>query len=101
MLLPRLSTIPQQLFGGSRLCVGVVRRAHGLQVHRDNERNNPDTPFQFTSENLEKINVLLNNFPEGHKVSESGGSWMASKWLRAGMSTFYGNWSISNKKLNL
>ncbi|KAL3098005.1 hypothetical protein niasHT_027550 [Heterodera trifolii] len=41
--------------------------AHGLQVHRDNERNNPNTPFQFTEVNLAKITALLNNFPEGHK----------------------------------
>ena len=43
--------------------------AHGLQVHRDNEHNNPDTPFQFTPENMKKIEVLVQNFPDGHKAA--------------------------------
>uniref|UniRef100_A0A914GUD4 NADH dehydrogenase [ubiquinone] flavoprotein 2, mitochondrial n=1 Tax=Globodera rostochiensis TaxID=31243 RepID=A0A914GUD4_GLORO len=54
---------------GSGIVVHPLRRyaAHGLQVHRDNERNNPNTPFQFTAANMAKITALLNNFPEGHK----------------------------------
>jgi NADH dehydrogenase (ubiquinone) flavoprotein 2 len=42
--------------------------SHGLAVHRDSEKNNPKTPFQFTSESMKKIDAILNNYPEGHKV---------------------------------
>uniref|UniRef100_A0A914XVY0 NADH dehydrogenase [ubiquinone] flavoprotein 2, mitochondrial n=1 Tax=Panagrolaimus superbus TaxID=310955 RepID=A0A914XVY0_9BILA len=42
--------------------------SHGLAVHRDSEKNNPKTPFQFTPESMKKIDAVLNNYPEGHKV---------------------------------
>lgn len=42
--------------------------SHGLAVHRDSEMNNPKTPFQFTPESMKKIDAVLNNYPEGHKV---------------------------------
>ncbi|XP_035271884.1 NADH dehydrogenase [ubiquinone] flavoprotein 2, mitochondrial isoform X2 [Anguilla anguilla] len=35
--------------------------------HRDTTDNNPDTPFEFTPENLERIEAIIKNYPEGHK----------------------------------
>ncbi|NXR98116.1 NDUV2 dehydrogenase, partial [Oxylabes madagascariensis] len=35
--------------------------------HRDSPENNPDTPFEFTPENLKRIEAIINNYPEGHK----------------------------------
>jgi len=38
-----------------------------LFVHRDSDYNNPDTPFEFTPENLQRANDLVKNYPEGHE----------------------------------
>lgn len=38
-----------------------------LFVHRDTPQNNPDVPFQFTKENIERANAIINIYPEGHK----------------------------------
>ena len=35
--------------------------------HRDTPDNNPDTPFDFTPENYEKINIILSKYPENYK----------------------------------
>nr|XP_014122296.1 NADH dehydrogenase [ubiquinone] flavoprotein 2, mitochondrial [Zonotrichia albicollis] len=44
------------------------RNASGaLFVHRDSPENNPDTPFEFTPDNLKRIDAIINNYPEGHK----------------------------------
>ena len=40
-----------------------------LFVHRDSPQNNPDTPFEFTSENLKRIDGIVANYPEGHKAA--------------------------------
>ncbi|XP_015669754.1 NADH dehydrogenase [ubiquinone] flavoprotein 2, mitochondrial [Protobothrops mucrosquamatus] len=40
-----------------------------LFVHRDTPENNPSTPFDFTPENYKRIDVIVNNYPEGHKSS--------------------------------
>lgn len=37
--------------------------------HRDTPDNNPDTPFDFTPENYEKINIILSKYPENYKAS--------------------------------
>ena len=31
--------------------------------------NNADTPFSFTALNKKSVDVILNNYPEGHKVA--------------------------------
>ncbi|XP_067887361.1 NADH dehydrogenase [ubiquinone] flavoprotein 2, mitochondrial isoform X1 [Heterodontus francisci] len=36
-------------------------------VHRDTPDNNQDTPFDFTPENYKRLDVILSNYPEGHK----------------------------------
>lgn len=38
-----------------------------LFVHRDDTKNNADTPFEFTAENLKRIEAIKSNYPEGHK----------------------------------
>nr|CDJ86169.1 NADH:ubiquinone oxidoreductase domain containing protein [Haemonchus contortus] len=41
----------------------------GLMVHRDSEHNNPNVKFQFNEENKKKLEVLISNYPEGHKAA--------------------------------
>lgn len=48
--------------------IGKRYASHGLAVHRDAENNNPKTVFKFTDENMKKVQVLMNNYPEGHKA---------------------------------
>lgn len=38
-----------------------------LFVHRDSADNNPETPFEFNSDNMKRIEAILANYPEGHK----------------------------------
>ncbi|XP_013792805.1 NADH dehydrogenase [ubiquinone] flavoprotein 2, mitochondrial-like, partial [Limulus polyphemus] len=38
-----------------------------LFVHRDTEKNNPTTVFDFTPENLKRVQAILSIYPEGHK----------------------------------
>ena len=48
-----------------------VRSGGGSQlfVHRDTPTNNPNISFEFTAENIKRINAILANYPEGHKVA--------------------------------
>jgi len=39
----------------------------GIFVHRDTAENNADTPFEFTPENVTRVEAILANYPEGHK----------------------------------
>ncbi|XP_028832929.1 NADH dehydrogenase [ubiquinone] flavoprotein 2, mitochondrial [Denticeps clupeoides] len=48
----------------SAVCAG----AGGIFVHRDTPDNNPDTPFEFTPENLKRVEAIINNYPVGHKA---------------------------------
>jgi len=41
----------------------------GIFIHSDTDENNEDTPFEFTPENKERIEAILSNYPEGHKVA--------------------------------
>lgn len=44
--------------------------AHGgIFVHRNTEENNDETPFEFTPENKERVEAILANYPDGHKVA--------------------------------
>ena len=38
-----------------------------LFVHRDTAENHADIPFEFTEENLQRIEAIKSNYPEGHK----------------------------------
>ena len=43
--------------------------SHQIFTHRDTPDNNADTPFSFNAENKRRVEVILNNYPEGHKVA--------------------------------
>jgi len=38
-----------------------------LFVHRDTPEDNPDIPFEFSSENKKRVEAILAIYPEGHK----------------------------------
>ncbi|KAL5022668.1 hypothetical protein ScPMuIL_001823 [Solemya velum] len=40
-----------------------------LFVHRDTPDNNSNTPFEFSAENMKRIDAIMSNYPEGHKVA--------------------------------
>jgi len=42
-----------------------------LFVHRDTEYNNPNTPFEFTTENMKRAEVIIANYPKGHEAAAS------------------------------
>jgi len=42
-----------------------------LFVHRDTEYNNPETPFEFTDDNLTRANTIIANYPKGHEAAAS------------------------------
>merc|ERR1712002_606633 len=42
-----------------------------LFVHRNTDYNNPDTPFEFTEENLKRAKAIINNYPVGHEAAGS------------------------------
>lgn len=48
-----------------------VRCSDKLFVHRDSADNNPNTPFEFTSENLKRIETIKENYPKGHENAAS------------------------------
>ena len=37
--------------------------------HRNTDDNNEDTPFEFTKENYEQIDILLKKYPSNYKES--------------------------------
>ncbi|XP_046449606.1 NADH dehydrogenase [ubiquinone] flavoprotein 2, mitochondrial-like [Daphnia pulex] len=47
--------------------VSSASLSDSLFVHRDTPKNNPDVPFAFTKENVERANAIINIYPEGHK----------------------------------
>lgn len=55
---------------GSRyLRCSPVFSSEKLFVHRDTPDNNPNTPFEFTPENLKRVETIVANYPEGHKAA--------------------------------
>jgi NADH dehydrogenase (ubiquinone) flavoprotein 2 len=66
-------TSPLRLLG--RTAIQHVRGLHrsaavssdALFVHRDTPENNPDTPFEFTPENLRRAEAIISIYPEGHE----------------------------------
>ncbi|CAG0920595.1 unnamed protein product [Notodromas monacha] len=45
----------------------ATARSDSLFVHRDSKENNPNTPFEFTSENMKRAEAIMENYPVGHK----------------------------------
>uniref|UniRef100_T1J4Z2 NADH dehydrogenase [ubiquinone] flavoprotein 2, mitochondrial n=1 Tax=Strigamia maritima TaxID=126957 RepID=T1J4Z2_STRMM len=54
-------------------CCGIhtssVFSAGDLFVHRDTPDNNPDTPFEFTQENMQRADAIMSIYPEGHEAA--------------------------------
>ncbi|XP_071498590.1 NADH dehydrogenase [ubiquinone] flavoprotein 2, mitochondrial-like [Diadema antillarum] len=46
-----------------------VKASDQLFVHRDSDENNPNTPFEFTPENMKRVNDIIANYPDGHKAA--------------------------------
>eukprot|EP00037_Helgoeca_nana_P007514 m.68461 g.68461 ORF g.68461 m.68461 type:complete len:255 (+) comp18316_c1_seq1:2105-2869(+) len=44
-------------------------RSDKLFVHRDTFENNPNTPFEFTDKNIQRIEALTLNYPPGHQAA--------------------------------
>jgi len=42
-----------------------------LFVHRDTDYNNPDTPFEFTEDNIKRSATIIANYPKGHEAAAS------------------------------
>jgi len=38
-------------------------------LHRDTPDNNPNTPFEFTKENKERVTAIMSLYPDGHKAA--------------------------------
>uniref|UniRef100_A0A672QN34 NADH dehydrogenase [ubiquinone] flavoprotein 2, mitochondrial n=1 Tax=Sinocyclocheilus grahami TaxID=75366 RepID=A0A672QN34_SINGR len=38
-------------------------------IFLDTPANNPETPFEFTPENMKRVDAIINNYPEGHKAA--------------------------------
>merc|ERR1712046_345806 len=54
----------------------------GDHIHRDTEFNNPDTPFDFTPEHYEKIEMYLQRYPptlQGKQSAIMPLLWLAQK----------------------
>ncbi|KAK3772898.1 hypothetical protein RRG08_024083 [Elysia crispata] len=49
-------------------CSAAVSGGHSF-VHRDTPGNNPDTPFEFTPENLKRCETIIANYPKGHEAA--------------------------------
>ena len=44
-----------------------VTMSDQFNKHRDTPDNNEDTPFEFTAENLRKVDTVLGKYPENYK----------------------------------
>jgi len=61
------SSVAAAVPGGRALTTSKPVASDKLFVHRDTEENNADIPFEFTEENLKRIEAIKSNYPEGHK----------------------------------
>ena len=44
-----------------------VRMSDQFNKHRHTEDNNDDTPFEFTDENMRKVETVLGKYPDNYK----------------------------------
>ena len=49
----------------SRVAIRPPVRQAGIFVHRDTELSNEDVPFEWTQENLVRIEAIKNQYPVG------------------------------------
>jgi len=57
------------LFSKVALRQAAVRPFSAFVNHRNTSDNNEDTPFEFTKENYDKIDTILNQYPTNYKES--------------------------------
>jgi len=66
-----LSVLRRSLASVSRQVRGVHQTSAALSdklfVHRDSSENNSQIKFEFTPENLERAQLIIKNYPEGHE----------------------------------
>ena len=65
LLNPRVAATHRSIYATSTLQSGGTH----LFVHRDTPENNPDVKFEFTPENMKRIEAIVKNYPEGHKAA--------------------------------
>jgi len=70
------SALQRHIVQASKQCSRTISRAvpvlsDKLFVHRNTEYNNPDTPFEFTEENLKRAKSIIANYPVGHEAAAS------------------------------
>lgn len=70
------SAFQRSLLQTSKQCSRSISRttpalSDKLFVHRNTDYNNPDTPFEFTEENLKRAKAIINNYPVGHEAAGS------------------------------
>ena len=49
----------------------ISRRSAGIFVHRDTEQSNEEIPFEWTEENLVRIQAIKNQYPLGNFYSRN------------------------------
>jgi len=59
-----LSSVSRQVRGISKTSAALSDK---LFVHRDSPENNSEIKFEFTKENLERAQLIIKNYPEGHE----------------------------------
>ena len=60
---------PSVALPGRALSTSRPLASDKLFVHRDTEQNHAEVPFEFTEENLQRIEAIKSNYPEGHKAA--------------------------------
>ena len=69
ILLKMLPRIALRSLRSSRSFVTTssVRMSDQFNKHRHTEDNNDDTPFEFTDENMRKVETVLGKYPDNYK----------------------------------
>merc|ERR1712186_109641 len=49
------------------LSTSSIKSSDLLTVHEDHPLNDRNTPFEFTKENLRRIEAIKNQYPKGHE----------------------------------
>ncbi|XP_071440406.1 NADH dehydrogenase [ubiquinone] flavoprotein 2, mitochondrial [Hetaerina americana] len=61
------SIIVSTLRNARPLQTTAATHSENLFVHRDSPENNSDVPFEFTSENKKRAEVIMSIYPDGHQ----------------------------------
>ncbi|GMR33779.1 hypothetical protein PMAYCL1PPCAC_03974, partial [Pristionchus mayeri] len=60
--------IPSLARAASQSVAPVRFSSSGLAVHRDTEQNNAKIKFEFTPENMKRVEAIMAIYPDGHKA---------------------------------